>query len=162
MPTTLARAGTALVLLLAFGAGSAAAAQPSAQAARERQMKAVVHAWSNRLNAGDNEGLARLYRVPALIAQGPYAYRLVSRKQVALWYSGLPCSGEVVSILIHGRFATVVFRLGDRGKMACDAPGTLAAALFEIVRGKIVSWEQIPVPAVKKPPAAKAPPGPVA
>ena len=161
MRTRLLHAAAALALLAAIAAGSAAAAQPAAKTARERQMKAVVHAWSNRLNAGDNKGLARLYRVPALIAQGPYEYRLVSRKQVALWYSSLPCAGKVVSISIHGRFATVVFLLADRGKTACDAPGTLAAALFEIVNGKIVSWEQIPVP-VKKAPGAKTTTGPVA
>ena len=55
----------------------------------------------------------------------------------------------------------MVFLLADRGKTACDAPGTLAAALFEIVNGKIVSWEQIPVP-VKKAPGAKTSTGPVA
>jgi hypothetical protein len=150
------------VLLLALGAGAATAAQPSGKAARERQMKAVVHAWSNRLNANDNKGLARLYRVPALIAQGPYEYRLVTRKQVARWYSSLPCAGKVVSIAIRGRYAAVVFLLADRGKTACDAPGTLAAALFEIVNGKIVSWQQIPVPVKKAPKKTKAPTGPVA
>jgi hypothetical protein len=50
----------------------------------------------------------------------------------------------------------VVFRLGDRGKTSCDAPGTLAAARFEIVGGKIVRWEQVPVP------AKQDEPGPVA
>ena len=122
-----------------------------------------MRAWSARLNAGDNAGLARLFRVPTLISQGPYEYRLRTRAQVATWYSGLPCSGKVVSISIHGRFATVVFRLGDRGSKLCDAPGTLAAAVFEIVNGKIVSWEQIPVPAKKaKPKLMPAPSGPVA
>ena len=120
-------------------------------------MKAVVRAWSARLNAGDNAGLARLFTVPALIVQGPYAYRLPTRALVAEWYSGLPCSGRVVSISVHGRYATVVFRLGNRGASRCDAPGTLAAARFGIVNGKIVSWQQIAVPAKKQ-----APPGPVA
>ena len=114
-------------------------------------MKAVVRAWSARLNAGDNAGLARLFTVPALVVQGPYAYRLPTRALVAKWYSGLPCSGRVVSISVRGRYATVVFRLGNRGASRCDAPGTLAAARFGIVNGKIVSWEQIAVPAKKQP-----------
>ena len=150
-------ARVAAVVALALGASAApAASPPQSAAAREQQMRAVVHAWSVRLNAGDNAGVARLFSVPALVIQGPYAYRLRTRKQVALWYSGLPCSGRVVSVTIRGRFATAVFRLGDRGKTSCDAPGTLAAARFEIVNGKIVRWEQVPVPAKSNEP------GPVA
>ena len=69
---------------------------------------------------------------------------------------GAPVLWPVVSVAIRGRYATVVFRLGDRGKTSCDAPGTLAAARFEIVDGKIVRWEQVPVP------AKQDAPGPVA
>jgi hypothetical protein len=140
----------------ASGARTARSAAPSpAVQARERRMKAVVRRWSARLNAGDNEGVARLFSVPALMIQGSYAYRLRSREQIAQWHSGLPCSGEIVSIAIKGRFATAVFRLGDRGASACDAPGELVAARFEIVDGRIVVWQQVPLP--KKPEE----PGPV-
>jgi hypothetical protein len=149
------RLAAILALTLAVGASVAPAAL-SVSPAQERQMRAVVHAWSTRLNAGDNAGVARLFSVPALVIQGQYAYRLRTRAQVAEWYSGLPCSGRVVSVAIRGRYATVVFRLGDRGKTSCDAPGTLAAARFEIVDGKIVRWEQVPVP------AKQDEPGPVA
>ena len=152
-----ARLVAVVALALAVGASAAVAASPTqSSTARERQMRAVVHAWSARLNAGDNAGVARLFSVPALVIQGPYAYRLRTRAQVALWHSGLPCSGRVVSVTIRGRYATAVFRLGDRGKTSCDAPGTLAAARFEIVDGKIVRWEQVPVP------AKQDEPGPVA
>jgi len=112
-------------------------------------MKAVVREWSARLNSGDNAGLARLFAVPALIVQGPYAYRLPTRALVAKWYSSLPCSGQVLSVSVHGRYATAVFRLGNRRTSSCDAPGMLAAARFEIVNGKIVSWVQVAVPAKK-------------
>jgi hypothetical protein len=47
---------------------------------------------------------------------------------------------------VRGRFATAVFRLGDRRKSKCDAPGTLAAARFKIVRGKITIWQQVQPP----------------
>lgn len=126
------------------------AAGPAAAAARSDppgRMKAVVRAWSALLNAGDNRGIAALFRLPAVVVQGQYAYRLTSPRQVELWHAALPCSGRIVSITVHGRFATAVFRLGDRPASKCDAPGALAAARFEIVRGKIVSWEQVPVPA---------------
>jgi hypothetical protein len=109
-------------------------------------MKAVVRAWSARLDAGDNAGLARLFRVPVLMTQGPFVFRLVTRSQVARWHATLPCSGRVVSIAVKGRIATAVFRLGNRATSKCDAPGTLAAARFTIVGGKIIAWQQVPPP----------------
>jgi hypothetical protein len=117
--------------------------KPPSQAVR---MKAVVRAWSARLDAGDNAGLARLFRVPVLMTQGPFVFRLVTRSQVARWHATLPCSGRVVSIAVKGRIATAVFRLGNRATSKCDAPGTLAAARFTIVGGKIIAWQQVPPP----------------
>jgi len=123
-----------------------AAAADGARTPQQQNMTAVVIRWSAALNANDNAGISRLFRLPALIVQGPYAYRLESRHQVALWFSGLPCSGHLTRILFQGRYATAVFRLANRGKTKCDAPGSLAAARFEIVNGKIVSWVQVAVP----------------
>jgi hypothetical protein len=114
---------------------------------RERQMEAIVTAWSTRLNARDNRGIAELFAVPATIIQGPYAYRLVNRHEIALWFSLLPCSGKIVSISYSKNTATAVFLLGNRGSTPCDGPGTLAAARFEFAHGRIVVWEQVPVPA---------------
>ena len=137
-----------LVLLVAILALGLPATAPADNAT---QMRAVVLAWSARLNADDNKGLARLFTVPALVIQAPYAFRLRTRAEIAKWYAGLPCSGHVVSITVRGRFATAVFKLGNRGASACDAPGTLAAARFEIVNGKIRTWQQVDVPAPTKP-----------
>jgi hypothetical protein len=117
-------------------------------------MKAIVRAWSNDLNKGDNAALARLFAVPVLMTQGTYVYRLINRSQVARWHAALPCAGHVVSIAVRGRIATAVFRLANRATSRCDAPGTLAAAQFTIVRGKIVAWEQVPPPREKTPPVA--------
>ena len=80
----------------------------------------------------------------------------LTRALVAKWYSLLPCSGRILSIAVSGRYATAVFRLGNRGSSPCDAPGTVATARFGIVKGKITSWEQVPV-ATKKPPAQSGP-----
>jgi hypothetical protein len=109
-------------------------------------MKRVVRAWSRRLNAGDNRGVARLFALPAQLVQSGLVYRLVSYDQVALWHAGLPCSGRIVSIRFMGRYVTAVFELGNRATSRCDAPGSRAAARFEIVHGRIRSWEQVPVP----------------
>jgi hypothetical protein len=139
-------------------AGAARATAPAtAQAALAKRIRAVVYAWSARLNANDNAGLARLFAVPAVVIQGPYVYRLLTRALVAEWYSSLPCSGHILSVSVKGRYATAMFRLGNRGAQPCDAPGTLAAARFEIVGGKIKTWEQLPVPTKKQPAPASGP-----
>jgi hypothetical protein len=130
-----------------------ARAAPVARAptARQRRMAALVRAWSARLNASDNAGVARLFALPAVIIQGPFAYRLATRSEIAEWHAGLPCAGKIVSIKFQGNYAIAVFRLANRGATPCDSPGSLAAARFEIVRGKIVSWEQVPVPKQQAP-----------
>lgn len=134
-----------LIVGLAVCGPATAAKQPAS--AQQRRMATVVHRWSTRLNANDNAGIARLFALPAILVQGQNEYRLTTARQIALWHSLLPCSGTIVSITYAGRFATAVFRLGNRGKSRCHAPGALAAARFEIVGGKIVSWVQVPVPA---------------
>ena len=117
------------------------------------KMRSVVKQWSARLNKNDNAGAAHLFSLPALMTQGPYAYRLESYQQLTLWHSGLPCGGTITRVIVKGRFATAVFALKNRPAHSCDAPGSKAAAKFEIVGGKIRSWTQVEVP----PPA-----GPVA
>jgi hypothetical protein len=123
-----------------------ASPRPPAAVRGERQVKAVVRVWSRRLNAGDNAGVARLFALPAIMVQGPYVYRFERRADLAEWHSRLPCSGRIVSISVRGHIAIAVFRLANRGSTRCDAPGTLVAARFELVEGKIALWAQIPVP----------------
>ena len=109
-------------------------------------MAAVILRWSERLNANDNAGIARLYSVPALIVQGAYA---TGSSTGTRWRSGIrACRARGRS---SGSSSTAGLRLpcsgsGDRGKTKCDAPGSLAAARFEIVKGKIRSWVQVEVP----------------
>src|SRR5258708_1209480 len=80
-------AAAVLVLALAGACvptlGRTSQATPSAS---PKQLKAIVHAWSNRLNAGDNDGAARLFRLPAIVVQSE-AYRFQTRKQLARWHS---------------------------------------------------------------------------
>jgi hypothetical protein len=146
-------AGISVAALAGCGGSSHARPAPhavrgdtAARAALERRMGAVVRAWSARLNAGDNRGVAELFSLPAVMTQGSSSYRLHTIRQLVIWHRALPCAGRVVSIRFAGRFATATFRLGNRPGSTCDAPGGLAAARFEIVGGKIVSWEQVPVP----------------
>jgi hypothetical protein len=145
----LTAAMVASAALVATSTPTIPAASASGSPARtplQRKVEAVVRAWSKRLNAGDNAGVARLFTVPATLIQGPYTYRLTTRADIAEWHSGLPCSGKILSISFRGNRATAVFRLGNRGSTQCDDPGGLAAARFTIVNGKISVWEQVAVP----------------
>jgi hypothetical protein len=120
-------------------AGAAHADSPAAT-------KRVVRAWSTRLNAYDNAGIARLFARPAVFAQGASVLRLETYSDIALWHSLLPCAGRIVSITVKGETATAVFVLANGKHRRCDAPGQKAAAVFRIRRGKILTWAQIPVP----------------
>jgi hypothetical protein len=111
-------------------------------------MEEIVRAWSTNLNAGDNEAVARLFALPAVIAQGDQAGEFLTYEDLASWFARLPCSGTVVSISYdEPDVALAVFELGHRSTSQCDAePGTLAAARFVFRDGKLVAWQQVPVP----------------
>ena len=109
-------------------------------------MKAVVGAWTANLNAGNNAAEARLFSLPAVIALmgGPVGCYCLTSAEVARFHAQLPCAVKIVSIKVRGRYATAVFRLGDRETSKCDSPGgSLTAVRFTIVRGKITVWQQV-------------------
>ena len=64
-----------------------------------------------------------------------------------IWNSGLPCTGRIVKLTVKGSAADATFVLGNRKSSKCDAPGQKARAKFTVRNGKIVRWEQLPVPA---------------
>ena len=134
------------VLLTAPAAGAARVGSPA-------ETKRVVRAWSDRLNAYDNAGVARLFATPAVFVQGGSVLRLETRADIALWHRLLPCAGRIVSVTVKGEYATAVFVLADGKHRRCDAPGQKAAAIFRVRNGKIVSWVQIPVPKATGPTA---------
>ena len=107
---------------------------------------AVVRAWSKALNANDNEHAARLFAAGARIVQPGVDVRLASHKLAVEFNDALPCAGRIVAITVRGNRATATFVLGHRPKHRCDGPGQKAAALFVIRAGKIVRWQQVPVP----------------
>ena len=127
---------TAVLAVAAVSAASASAATPAQ----------IVRAWSKALNANENERAARLFAPNARIIQPGIDVRLVSHELAVGFNQSLPCAGRVVSIQVRGNRATATFVLGKRPKHRCDAPGAKAAALFVIRDGKIVRWQQVPVP----------------
>ena len=132
-------------------AGCGASAKPHhaapPQPSQSDRMKAVVRAWTANLNAGNNAAEARLFSLPALISSlpgGVYGCWCLTPAEVAQFHVRLPCLAKIVSIKVRGRYATAVFRLGDRETSKCDSPGgSLTAVRFTIVRGKIAVWKQM-------------------
>jgi limonene-1,2-epoxide hydrolase len=129
---------TAVLVVAAVGSALAASAAPSPAA--------VVRAWSKALNANDNERAAWLFAPDALVVQPGVNVRLASHKLAVAFNDALPCAGRVTEIRVRGTSATATFVLGHRPKHRCDGPGQKAAALFVVRNGKIVRWQQVPVP----------------
>jgi limonene-1,2-epoxide hydrolase len=125
------------VVIVSVAAGTAQAAATPAQ---------VVRAWSRALNANDNVAAARLFAQNARVVQPGIDLRLETRALAVAFNDALPCAGKIVEIRVRGNRATAVFTLGERPKHRCDAPGVKAAALFVVRNGKIVLWQQVPVP----------------
>jgi limonene-1,2-epoxide hydrolase len=123
------------VTVIAFAAGTAAPSPAQ-----------VVRAWSKALNADDNSAAGALFAPNARVVQGPLDVRLRTRALAVEFNAALPCSGKILELRVSGDRVTATFRLGERPRHRCDAPGTKAAALFEIRNGRIVLWKQIPVP----------------
>ena len=145
--------GFALVL-----AGCGASAKPHhaapPQPSQADRMKAVVRAWAANLDAANNAAEARLFSLPVLINVGPGLYRVgqcwcLTPADVVKFHAQIPCSVKIVSLKGRGRYATAVFRLGDRVTSKCasapgpDPTGWLSGVRFTIVRGKITAMQQM-------------------
>ena len=114
----------------------------------------VVRAWSKALNANDNAAAAKLFAPGARVIQPGVDVALTSRGLALAFNESLPCAGKIVHITVKGNRATATFLLGQRPKHRCDAPGAKAAAVFTVQHGKIVRWQQVPVPAAPSGPTA--------
>ena len=116
--------------------------------------KSVVRAWSKALNSNDNAAAAKLFALNARVIQPGVNVPLTSRALAVAFNESLPCAGKILRITVNGNRATATFVLGERPKHRCDAPGMKAAAVFTVRRGKIVRWEQVPVPTAPSGPTA--------
>lgn len=112
-----------------------------------------MRAWSDALNAGDNERAANLFAHGAQIVQAGRVVFLRTHAEAVDFNSSLPCSGKIISMSTNRDVATATFVLGNRKTRHCDAPGGRAVAAFEVHRGKIVLWHQLPTPAPQPAPA---------
>ena len=104
----------------------------------------TIRAWSEALNASDNERAADLFAPDVLVIQGASELTLRTHAEAVAWNAGLPCSGQIVSLSARGDTVTATFRLGPRRGSLCDGPGAAVKAVFEVRDGKIVIWHQLP------------------
>ncbi len=112
----------------------------------------VVRAWSAALDRNDNDAAGRLFADAAQVIQNGALTTLPTHAAAVRWNSLLPCGGEITSLEVHGNQQVVaVFKLTERPRHTCDAPGEQAAALFEVEDGKIVVWHQTDVPTSASP-----------
>ena len=132
--------------IVLVGLLAALLAVPAARADSVAASKQLVRTWSERVNAYDNAGVARLFARPAAVGQGGVVYALRTYEQIALWHRSLPCAARITSITVKGKDATAVFVLRNGKNRRCDAPGGKVAAVFRISGGKIHAWAQVPVP----------------
>jgi limonene-1,2-epoxide hydrolase len=127
--------GGAVLAVLAVGSAQAATSPAD-----------VVRAWSRALNANDNEHAAQLFAPNARVIQPGVDVRLNTHRLAVAFNDALPCAGRIVGIRVRGDHATATFVLGSRPNHRCDGLGQRAAALFIVRSGKIVRWQQVPVP----------------
>ena len=106
-----------------------------------------MRAWSEALNAGDDDAAAELFAENATVVQGDFSARLATHEDAVAFNSSLPCSGRIVELAVEGNEVSATFVLGDRPGSACDGPGQQATAIFVVEDGKIVVWQQVPTPA---------------
>jgi ketosteroid isomerase-like protein len=121
----------ALALLAGCGGGD----PPSAES--------VVRAWSQSLNAGDDEAAAELFAEGARVVRPNGSFRLHTERDAVRFNESLPCSGTITDLTAEGDTVRATFLLGDREESRCDGPGQRVRALFRVRDGKIVLWHQL-------------------
>jgi hypothetical protein len=108
-----------------------------------RGPESVVRAWSDAVNAGDNDRAARLFADEAEIVQGTRVLVFHEGREARAWNEALPCAGRIVGLRARGDTVEATFVLSDRGARPCDAPGATARVLARVRDGKIVLWHQL-------------------
>jgi limonene-1,2-epoxide hydrolase len=105
--------------------------------------ESVVRAWSQSINAGDDEAAAALFAAGARVIQPNRSFRLEDEDEAVLFNRSLPCSGTITDLVAEGDAVTATFLLGHRDESRCDGPGQHVRALFRVRDGKIVLWHQL-------------------
>jgi hypothetical protein len=116
----------------------------------------VIRRWADTLRAGDVEGAARLFGLPATIANGDAPQRLRTAAGILAFNASLPCGARLLRTRRREGYTIATFRLTERRGGDCGAGvGDIAATAFKLRAGRIVEWLRVPTSS----PRAAPPPG---
>ena len=107
----------------------------------------VVRAWSRAVNAGDNDGAARLFAPGAHAEYGDLRFDVGTYVAAVGFNEQLPCSGTIVAIETRENVVTATFLLARRERVPpwldCQGAGDRSTAQFVVEEGKIAVWRQL-------------------
>jgi hypothetical protein len=117
----------------------------AATAPPEHRDAAIIRRWSKTLRAGDVEGAARLFAVPATVANGGAPQRLTTRAAIRVFNESLPCGARLLRSRHKSGYTIATFRLTERRGADCGTGvGSIAATAFVVHRGRILEWLRVP------------------
>ena len=120
--------------------------------------EAVVRAWSDAVNTGQDERAAQLLAKGAIAIRGTSETVLRDEAQATAWNQAQRCAGLPQKVQTHADIVTVTFALRDREQGSCTARGGTATWEFEVRKGRIVFLRLLAAaPAAHLPAAAPAP-----
>lgn len=106
----------------------------------------MIRRWADLLRHGHVAAAARLFALPALVANPSPAYQLDDRAAVRFFNRTLPCGARLVDSEQQGRYVVGTFVLSERpGRGSCGSGvGARARTAFLIRRHRIVQWLRAP------------------
>jgi hypothetical protein len=108
----------------------------------------VIREWVDTLRAGDVEGAAELFALPAVVANGTPPVELATREDAIAFNRALPCGAVLLSTEPTEGGTIGNFELTERPGGDCGAGiGELARTLFLIRDGLIAEWRRVGAPA---------------
>lgn len=138
-----------LLLSLVLVAGCGGGSDGRAPAGKDGDAE-VVRRWAETLRRGDVAGAAKLFALPARVANGTPLVTLRTRNQVRGFNRALPCGARVLKTTAHHGYVIAEFRLtkrrGPGAQASCPGKGAKAATAFKVEAGRITEWRRVAVP----------------
>ena len=141
--------GVVIPILALIGCGDTAPPAKRERSAAEKPPEhrdaAVIRRWSETLRSGDVDGAARLFAVPATVANGGAPQRLTTRAAIRGFNESLPCGARLLRSHHKSGYTIATFRLTERRGGDCGTGvGAIAATAFVVHRGRIREWLRVP------------------
>jgi hypothetical protein len=133
------RARPLLALLLAAGSAALVACGGD-----EPTPEAVIRAWSDALNASEDERAAAFFADGARVIRGVRSFSLEDTDEALRFARSLPCGGEIVSLASSGDRIEATIELTPRPGRRCAVTGTRTGLIVRVDDGRIVLWHEVP------------------